>query len=179
MTRDCTQIQKEIVEVGGSVENLERGLRGHIRTCDSCRRIAELETSLTAILAEASPPADPELQERITTGVARLRRRRQLWSVLPVAASLMVALLGVVALGGVPAGGLAANLAVGSGAGWMELVSSLGQLATVATVTVEALSRAVTPAFGLLAAGVMLSGIFGLGQLSRRWKLQPQWRAGS
>lgn len=177
MNRDCNHIQETIVEGGGVVESLGHALRAHVEACESCRSVAEEESKLINLLDDAVPPEDQILQQRIVEAVHRAKVRRHLWSALPVAASLVVTFLGVAMMGGVPAGGLAAQLVLtGSGSGWASAMASLGGLMTVFSATVEALAQLVTPAIGVLATAGVLLGSLSMGKLSRRWKLQPEWR---
>jgi hypothetical protein len=176
VTRTCDDIQPLLTESAGEVVGLPEWAQDHVHACASCQRVVGQEQSLHRLLAEAVPPADPDLELAIRHEVARRRGRRRVLAFLPVAASVAVALLGVMLFGGVPGGGLLAMLPTWSQQGWF----ALGQAAsdwTVATGTVlKAAAGAMPPAVTAIAGLLGLAAVAGAVGLSLRWRTITPWR---
>lgn len=124
---------------------------------------------LEALLERALPPADPVLQARIVTEVARAASRRRWLAFLPVAASLVLAIAGIALLGGLPAASTLASLPSWSGSGMVALGQGLHDgltaLAAAARVLGEQFGGGLVAGFGLL--GLLGAGI--IAGVSRRW----------
>jgi hypothetical protein len=104
------------------------------------------------------------------------RRRRRVLALLPVAASLLVALLGAVMLGGLPGGSLLALLPVWSSQGWVSLAASMADWNAVFTTAAGATTALLSP--GVLAAAILVSlaGIGVIAFAARRWRQVSPWR---
>jgi predicted anti-sigma-YlaC factor YlaD len=176
VTRTCDDIQPLLTESAGDVSGLPEPVREHLLECDACRAVAGQESSLHDLLRLSVPPADPELDDAIRHEISTLRGRRRLLAFLPVAASVAVALLGVLLFGGVPGSGLLAMMPTWSQQGWF----TLGQTATdwtIATGTVlEAAAGAVPPYVTAVAGLVGLALVAAAVGLSLRWRSITPWR---
>lgn len=124
---------------------------------------------LEALLAKALPPADPVLQAQIMEQVQRTAARRRVVAFLPVAASVAVAILGTLLLGGLPAASTLATLHSWSGLGWTGLAQGL----TDGVVALHAAASVLAESLGtrsLVVAAVLFSaGAAGVAAISRRW----------
>jgi len=172
----CEAIQELLAEVLGETERLSDEERRHLELCPQCCEVAAAEGALGLIFAKVLPPADPAMEDRVRAAMRTLRRRRRALSLLPVAASLFVALLGAVMLGGLPGGSLLALLPVWSSQGWVSLAASVGDWNTVLTTSVGAASALCSP--GVLVGAVLVS-LLGVGVVAvttRRWRQVSPWR---
>lgn len=175
MNRDCNNIQATMVEVAGDPAALDDKDRQHLEHCDDCRRRAAHEIALAQILSSARPPADLQLQARISTALARVTARRRWLAAAPAAASFILVMLGLSFLGGFPGGSLVSGLSSSAGGSWLLLVdsavASLGGLAALARVVAELMPLSV----GFAAALASLFGATAVLGLTRRWKRLPAW----
>ena len=99
---DCQAIQEILTEHGGGLDRLDEVQSRHLEVCPECREVAAAERALGLLFARAIPPADPGVEEYVLAALRPARIRRRIVAFLPVAASLLVALLGAVMVGGVP-----------------------------------------------------------------------------
>lgn len=176
MATSCEAIQELLAEVLGETERLSDEERRHLDLCPQCCEVAAAEGALGLIFAKVLPPADPAMEDRVRAAMRTLRRRRRALALLPVAASLFVALLGAVMLGGLPGGSLLALLPVWSSQGWVSLAASVGDWNTVLTTSVGAASALFSP--GVLVGAVLVS-LLGVGVVAvttRRWRQVSPWR---
>jgi hypothetical protein len=172
---NCEAIQERLAEILGEIERLSDEERRHVELCPQCCEVAAGENALGLIFAGVLPPADPAMEGRIRAAIDRSRRRRRWLALLPVAASLFFALLGVVMLGGLPGGSLLALLPVWSSQGWVSLAASVGDWNTVLTTAAGATTALLSP--GVLAAAIVVS-LLGFGVVAfaaRRWRQVSPW----
>lgn len=176
MATSCEAVQELLAEDSGGTNRLSNEERRHLEHCPQCCEIAAAENALGLIFAKVLPPADPAMEDRVRAAMRAALRRRRLLALLPVAASLLVALLGAVMLGGLPGGSLLALLPVWSSQGWVSLVATAGDWNTVLNTTAGSATALLGP--GILTAAIVVS-ILGLGAVAfatRRWRQVSPWR---
>lgn len=178
MTTSCEAIQARLVEHLGEVERLADGERRHVEQCPQCCEAAAAERALARIFARALPPADPELEARVLAAIGPARRRRRVLALLPVAASLFVALLGAVLLGGLPGGSLLALLPMWSSQGWVSLAATMSDWGTAIGTAVGAAGSLVAPGTVVAAALLSLLGVTVVVAAVRRWRRVSPWSGG-
>ena len=170
MTGRCESCQEALVQFAGRGDELAADVAGHLAGCAACQAVAVQELGLADLLERALPAADPDL---VTTVVNRLPRRSVRWQalrLLPVAASLFIALLGAVLLGGVPGGSLLAALPSASAHSVMTLSRALGDWAVATGAIVSTVGAGLSQAVvcgALVVAGVGLVLVAGM---VRRWR---------
>jgi len=172
----CEAIQELLTEYGGEAEWLSEEERRHLELCPQCCEVAAAENALGLIFAKVLPPADPTMEDRVRAAMRIARRRRRILALLPVAASLLLALLGAVMLGGLPGGSLLALLPVWSSQGWVSLAASAGDWNTVLTTAAGAATALLSP--GVLVTAIMVS-LLGFGAVAfaaHRWRQVSPWR---
>jgi len=172
----CEAIQETLAEFGGETERFSEEERRHLEHCPQCSEVAAAENALGLIFAKVLPPSDPSVEAGVRAAMRSTRHRRRMLALLPVAASLFVALLGVVMLGGLPGGSLLALLPVWSSQGWMSLAATAGDWAAVFNTAAGAASELLGP--GVLAASLAVS-LLGFGVVvvaARRWRQVSPWR---
>jgi hypothetical protein len=172
----CETVQERLTQFGGEAERLTVEERGHLGVCPQCSEVAAAERALGLIFARVLPPADPEMEDRVRFAMRSARRRRRALALLPVAASLLVGLLGAVMLGGLPGGSLLALLPVWSSQGWVSLAAAAGDWSTVLETAAGATSALLSPAALAAAVGVSLIGAAVIGVAARRWRRVSPWR---
>jgi predicted anti-sigma-YlaC factor YlaD len=172
----CELIQEALVEMAGDSSHLSEAELRHLEGCHSCRALAEAESRLGELLETAVPPADPSVEEYVMRSLRPLRLRRRLAALLPVAASLLMALVGVAVLGGVPGGSLLAMLPVWSSQGWITIlgaandwVVALVAASTAAQLTLPPLVQGVALLLAVIASASLLAA-------ARRWRRLSPWR---
>lgn len=175
MAKSCEAIQELLTEYFGETERLSEEERRHVELCPQCCEVAAGENALGLIFAGVLPPADPTMEGRVRAATHATRRRRRLLALLPVAASLLFALLGVVMLGGLPGGSLLALLPVWSSQGWVSLAASMGDWSTVFNTAAGATTALLSP--GVLAAAIVVSllGFAVVAFVARRWRRVSPW----
>lgn len=179
MATSCETVQELLAEVGGEAERLSGEERRHLEHCPQCAEIAAAEHALGLIFANVLPPPDPAIEEGVRRAMRTARRRRRIVALLPVAASLLVALLGTVMLGGLPGGSMLALLPVWSSQGWMSLAVTVNDWSAVFSTAADAASGLLGP--GMLASAVAISlfGVVAVTVAARRWRRVSPWRSGS
>lgn len=175
MDRDCGAIQELLAEVAGDVARLDETSGLHLRGCQECRLVAEAEASLHCLVERALPPADLALVARILAASEASRRRRRLLAFAPVAVSVGLGAAGAVLVGGVPGLSLVGALPAWSSQGWVSLLTTTGDWATV----VSALARnapALVSTTAALGAGLvaLVGGVAALAS-ARRWGAVVSW----
>lgn len=176
MATNCEAIQELLTEDSGGTSRLSEEERRHLDLCPQCCEVAAAESALGLIFAKVLPPADPMMEDRVRLAMRSARRRRRALALLPVAASLLFALLGTLMLGGLPGGSLLALLPAWSSQGWVSLAASVGDWNTVLTTTAGTASELLSP--GVLMAAIVIS-LLGFGAVSvatRRWRQVSPWR---
>ncbi len=101
---DCQATEEMLTELGGEIERLDRVAQSHLEVCPGCREVAAAELALGRIFSEAIPPANSAIEKSVLARLSPVRIRRRVVAFLPVAASLVVALLGAALVGGGPGG---------------------------------------------------------------------------
>lgn len=175
MHAQCQEIQESVVASEGRLDLLSESERSHVAGCSECARRAAEERTLTDLLAQAVPPADPKIERRVLAAVRARQARRRLTALLPVAASLLLAMAGVLLVGGVPGASLLALLPTWSGHGWMALLGAARDWGVIATTSVEIAGSAMSPAVVAGAAFLSIAVLVVLLLVARRWRRQVSW----
>jgi len=175
VTTSCEAIQESLAEHLGETGRLSEEERRHLELCPQCCEVAAGENALGLILARVLPPADPTMEDKVRAAMHSARRRRRVLALLPVAASLLVALLGAVLLGGLPGGSLLALLPVWSSQGWVSLAASAGDWNTVLTTVAGAATALLSPGVLVTAIVVSLLGFGAVAFAARRWRQVSPW----
>ena len=175
MTTSCEAIQARLVEHLGEVGRLADDQRRHVEQCPQCSETAAAERALARIFARALPSSDPGLEARVLAAIGPARRRRRVLALLPVAASLFVALLGAVLLGGLPGGSLLALLPMWSSQGWVSLAATVSDWGTALDTTVGAAGSLMAPGVVVAAALLSLLGAAVVVAAVRRWRRVSPW----
>jgi len=173
---NCEAIQELLTEHLGETGRLSEEERRHLDHCPQCCEVAAAESALGLIFAKVLPPADPTMENHVRLAMRSARRRRRALALLPVAASLLFALLGTVMLGGLPGGSLLALLPAWSSQGWVSLAASMGDWDTVLNTVAGTATELLSP--GILVAAIVIS-LLGFGMVSvatRRWRQVSPWR---
>jgi predicted anti-sigma-YlaC factor YlaD len=173
---DCQHIQETLTEYGGGLDRLDETQSRHLEVCPDCREAAAAERALGLLFARAIPPADPVVEENVMAALRPARIRRRVVAFLPVAASMLVALLGAVMVGGIPGSGVLGLLPEWSAQGWMAFATSVSDWGTAVATGARAAATTLDPAF---LAGVGLVGFFGLvgvAVTALRWRRISPWR---
>jgi len=171
----CRETQERLVEAAGDTSGLGPAEIGHLEMCATCRAVAEAEAGLGRLLARAVPPEDPEVVRQVIASLQPARIRRRVAALLPVAASLVLALLGAVTVGGVPGVSLLAQLPLVSSHSWLALADAAGDWAVAMTAVSSAARIALSSA---ALAGVSLVAALGLALVvvaARRWQPVASW----
>jgi predicted anti-sigma-YlaC factor YlaD len=173
---DCQATQEMLTELGGEIERLDRVAQSHLEVCPGCREVAAAELALGRIFSEAIPPANSAIEESVLARLGPVRIRRRVVAFLPVAASLVVALLGAALVGGVPGGGMAAFLPGWSAQGWMALVASASDWGVAVAAGARATAATLDPAM-LAGAGLLsILGLVAVTVTALRWRRVSPWR---
>lgn len=176
MATECQAIQLVLTEHGGGTDRLDGAGRQHLEVCPDCRGVAAAERALGLVFAAAVPPADPVIDSRVLAALQPMRIRRRIIAFLPVAASLLVAMLGAVMVGGVP-GSAILRLSPGlSAQGWMAFATSLSDWGAAAATGARAAAMTLDPVF-LAGAGLLsFLGLVGVAVTALRWRRIAPWR---
>ena len=176
MASECQAIQEALAEHHGEVVRLGEAERRHIDSCPGCSEVAAAERTLGLIFREAVPPADPSIVSGVMAALRPVRNRRRVVAFIPVAASLFLALVGALLVGGVPGSGVLSLLPGWSTQGWSALAGGVSDWYAAAATGVRAATAAMNPAL-LMIAGVM--GLLGLAVVvatALRWRKISPWR---
>jgi hypothetical protein len=173
---DCQAIQETLTETGGEVSRLGEAAQRHLDSCPDCCEIAAAEKALGLIFREAVPPADPSIEIAVLAALRPVRIRRRIVAFMPVAASLLVALVGVVLVGGIPGSGIAGLLPGWSAQSWAALVGAVSDWRVAVDTGIRAAAAAIDP--GVLAAAGLLGllGLVGVVFTALRWRRISPWR---
>jgi hypothetical protein len=174
----CRSVQLALVEASGDVDRLEQAQRAHAAECSACAEVASAEQRLGQLLEQGAPPFDPRLEATLLAAVGRARARRRIYSLLPVAASLALALLGALLVGGVPGSGLLSLVPAWSAEGWMALAGAAASWGVGLAAIARTMAELLPGEAALGAAAFSLAGIVLLVLLMRRWRRSPAWRRG-
>lgn len=176
MATDCQTIQEMLTENGGGLERLDGAESRHLEVCPDCREVAAAEMALGLLFAKAIPPADPLAEARVLSALRPVQIRRRIVALLPVAASLLVALVGAVMVGGVPGSGILGLLPEFSTQGWMAFATSVSDWGSAVATGARAAAATLDPAFLAGAGLVSIFGLVGLALTARRWRRLSLWR---
>ena len=173
---DCQTTQEILTENGGSLERPDGAESRHLEVCPGCREVAAAEMALGLLFKKAIPPADPAVEERVLAALRPVRIRRRIVAFLPVAASLLVALVGAVMVGGVPGSGIFGLLPEFSTQGWMAFATSISDWSSAVATGARAAAATLDPAFLAGAGLVSIFGLVGVALTARRWRRVSLWR---
>jgi predicted anti-sigma-YlaC factor YlaD len=172
--RGCQLMQEVMIEVEGETSRLSGAELRHLDSCASCRALADAERRLVELLSTAVPPADRTVEEAVMRAVRA--RDRRLVSLIPVAASLVLALVGVAAVGGVPGGSLLATVPFWSSKGWLAVAGAAGDWVVALAATSRA-AQASLPTLVQVASVVATAiGALSIVAATRRWRTLSPWR---
>lgn len=178
MAHKCQAIQEMLTEASGRVELLDGRVRSHLDSCAGCREAAAGERALGLLLAAAVPPADHEVERRVLAALGPARMRRRLVAFVPVAASLAIALLGALLVGGVPGARLISFLPEWSAEGWMVFLTSASDWSLAVAAGARAAVAVLDPAVAVAAAVLTALGLAGVVATAWRWRKASLWRRG-
>ena len=176
MSSECQTIQEALAEQRGEVVRLGEAEQRHIHSCPGCTEVAAAERALGLVFRDAVPPADETVVANVMSALRPVRTRRRIVAFLPVAASMLVALVGAVLVGGVPGSGIVSLLPGWSTQGWSALVSGVSDWYAATATGVRAATAAMDPAFLAGAALLGLLGLAGIILTARRWRKISPWR---
>ncbi len=176
MASECQAIQEALSEYRGEVVRLGPAERQHVDACPGCSEVAAAEMALGLIFREAVAPADPTVVAGVMSALSPVRIRRRVVAFMPVAASLLLAVVGALLVGGVPGSGVVSLLPGWSSQGWSAVLGGVSDWYSATSTGVAAATAAMDPAF-LAAAGVIgLIGLAGVVATARRWRKISPWR---
>ena len=176
MATDCQTIQEMLTENGGGLERLDGAESRHLEVCPGCREVAAAEKALGLLFRKAIPPADPVVEERVLAALRPVRIRRRIVAFLPVAASLLVALVGAVMVGGVPGSGILGLLPEFSTQGWMAFAAGISDGGSAVATGARAAAYTLDPAVLAGAGLVSIFGLVGVVLTALRWRRVSLWR---
>ncbi len=174
MDRGCQLLQEVLTEVEGETSRLSGAELRHLDSCASCRAVADAERRLVELLSTAVPPADGTVEEAVMRAVRA--RDRRLVSLFPVAASLVLALVGVVAVGGVPGGSLLSHLPFWSSKGWLTVAGAASDWAVALAATSRAAQTTIPTLVHVAALAATAIGALSIVAAARRWRTLSPWR---
>lgn len=162
MTQPCDRIQHLLVDVGGDLDLVSDEVRDHLSTCARCADVARGEAELAAVFQAALPPYDDQLEWFVLGRVAGAASRRRVTRLLPAAAAVLVAMLGLFLLDGIPGSGLLSALPNQCADGALGFGATVVEWLRCFTVAVASLGR-VVPGWLAVAAGLLtLAAVVGL-----------------
>jgi hypothetical protein len=174
---ECQTIQEALSENRGEVVRLGAAERQHVDACPACAEVAAAERALGFIFREAVPPADPSVVAGVMAALRPVRTWRRVVAFVPVAASLLLAAVGALLVGGVPGSGVISLLPGWSTQGWSALLGGVTDWYAATSTGAAAAAGAINPVL-LAAAGVVgLLGLAGVVATARRWRKIAPWRS--
>jgi hypothetical protein len=173
---DCQAIQETLTENGGRLDRLEQADSQHLEVCPDCREVAAAERALGLLFSRAIPPADPAVEEGVLAALRPVRIRRRVVAFIPVAASLLIALVGAVMVGGIPGSGIVGLLPEFSAQGWMAFATSVSDWGTAVATGARAAAATLDSAFLAGAGLVSIFGLVGVALTALRWRRTSLWR---
>ena len=176
MATDCQAIQETLTEYRGEIDRLDGVSRQHLEICPGCREVAAAERALGLFFDQSVPPADPRIEGAVLAALKPVRIRRRFVAFVPVAVSLLVALVGAVLVGGVPGVGVVTLLPRWSADGWMAFVTSASDWATAVAAGARASAAVLDPAVLAGVGMVSFLGLVGVAVTALRWRKISPWR---
>lgn len=174
MDRGCRLMQEVLIEVEGDTSRLSGAELRHLESCASCRELADAERRLVELLSTAVPPADAAVEHAVMRAVRS--RDSRVASLIPVAASLLMALVGVVAVGGVPGGSLLALVPFWSSKGWLTVAGAASDWVVALTATSRAAQTTIPTLVHVAALSTTAIGALSIVAAARRWRTLSPWR---
>ena len=173
---ECLTIQEALSEHRGEVARLNAAERQHVESCPACSEVAAAEMALGLIFRDAVAPADSSVVDGVMTALRPVRIRRRVVAFVPVAASMVIAVVGALLVGGVPGSGVLSLFPTWSTQGWSALLGGVSDVYGASSSGVAAAAAAMNPAL-LAAAGVIgLVGLAAVVGTARRWRKISPWR---
>jgi hypothetical protein len=173
---ECQTIQEALAEYRGEVVRLGAAERRHVESCADCSEVAAAERALGFVFRDAVPEADPSVVAAVMSKLRPARNRRKIVAFVPVAASLLLAVVGAVLVGGVPGSGVVSRLPGWSAQGWSALVAGASDWYAATSTGISAATAALNPIV-LASAGVIgLLGLAALVATALRWRKISPWR---
>lgn len=176
MATECQLIQEALAEHRGEVGRLDDVSRRHLDSCPECCEVAAAERALGAIFRNAVPPADASLQAAVVASLRPVRRRRRMVAFLPVAASVLIAAVGALLVGGLPGIGVLGLLPGWSSQAGLAAAGSISEWLEVASAGMQAAAAALDPRAVAAAAVLGLLGFGGVVAVALRWRKISPWR---
>jgi predicted anti-sigma-YlaC factor YlaD len=176
LATDCQAIQETLTEYRGEIDRLDEVSRQHLEICPGCREVAAAERALGLIFEQAVPPADARIEGAVLAALKPVRIRRRFVAFVPVAVSLLVALVGAVLVGGIPGIGVVTLLPRWSADGWMAFVTSASDWATAVAAGARASAAVLDPAILAGVGMVSFLGLVGVAVTALRWRKISPWR---
>jgi hypothetical protein len=173
---ECQAIQEALSEYRGEVVRLGAAERQHVDACPGCSEVAAAEKALGLIFREAVAPADPSVFAGVMSALRPVRIRRRVVAFVPVAASLLLAVVGALLIGGVPGSGVVSLLPGWSSQGWSAMLGGVSDWYSATSTGVSAATAAMDPAFLAAACVIGLIGLAGVVATARRWRKISPWR---
>jgi hypothetical protein len=173
---ECQAIQEALSEHRGEMTRLGVAERQHVDSCPGCSEVAAAELALGVIFREAVAPADPSVADGVMAALRPARIRRRVVAFVPVAASMLIAVVGALLVGGVPGSGVLSQFPGWSTQGWSAALGGVSDWYGATSTWVAAATAAMDPAV-LASAGVIgLLGLAGVVATARRWRKISPWR---
>jgi hypothetical protein len=132
--------------------------------------------ALGFIFRDAVPPEDPSVVEGVMSALRPVRFRRRLIAFVPVAASVILAVVGALLVGGVPGSGVLKLLPGWSTQGWSASLGVITDWYHATSTGFAAVAAAMNPTFVVAAGAIGLIGLLGVVATARRWRKISPWR---
>ncbi len=176
MESECRAIQETLAEIAGDLDLLDGPLYRHVESCPSCQAASVAERGLEQILSSAVPPEDPAVFNSVMASIRPMRLRRRVASAIPVAASLVLAFIGVAMIGGVPGSSLLLQLPTVSSQAWLAIADAAADWGVAVTAAAGAARVTLSPVLQLVSLLVGLGGLAAVIAAARRWQPVASWQ---
>ena len=176
MASECLTIQEALSEHRGEVARLSAAERQHVESCPGCSEVAAAEMALGLIFRDAVAPADRSVVDGVMAVLRPVRIRRRVVAFVPVAASMVIAVVGALLVGGVPGSGVLSLFPTWSTQGWSAMLGGLSDWYGATSSGVAAAAAAMNPALLAVAGVIGLVGLAAVVGTARRWRKISPWR---